>query len=158
MKIRLIQVGKTDDSWLREGINTYEKRITHYIPFSTVTIPSPKFQKQTAISQMKKKEAELILGQLGPRDQVILLDEKGKEFRSVEFARILQQQVDNPGIPELVFIIGGPFGFDEQIYQRANSLMSLSKMTFSHQMIRLLFTEQLYRAMSILKAEPYHHE
>lgn len=158
MKVKLIQVGKTDDSWLRDGITTYEKRIIHYLPFTTLTIPSPKYQKQTAISQMKKKESELILNQIGPRDHVILLDEKGKEFRSVEFARRVQDLVQNPGIQELIFIIGGPFGFDDQVYERANSLLSLSQMTFSHQMIRLLFTEQLYRAMSILKAEPYHHE
>lgn len=158
MKVKLIQVGKTDDSWLRDGILTYEKRIIHYVNYSTQTIPSPKFQKQTAVSQMKKKESELILGQIGPRDHVILLDEKGKEFRSVDFAKNMQLLLDNPGIQDLIFIIGGPFGFDELVYGRANSLLSLSKMTWSHQMIRLLFTEQLYRAMSILKAEPYHHE
>lgn len=158
MKVKLIQVGKTDDAWLRDGITIYEKRIIHYLPFTTLTIPSPKFQKQTATAQMKKKEAELILNQVGPRDHVILLDEKGREFRSVEFARHVQELLMNPGIADLLFIIGGPYGFDEQVYQRANARISLSQMTFSHQMIRLIFTEQLYRAMSILKAEPYHHE
>jgi len=158
MKLKLIQIGKTDDFWLRDGITIYEKRIINYLPFKTITIPSPKFQKQTATGQMKKKEAELILNQVGPRDHVILLDEKGREFRSVEFARHMQELIMNTGIADLLFIIGGPYGFHEQIYQRANAQISLSQMTFSHQMIRLIFTEQLYRAMSILKAEPYHHE
>ena len=158
MKVKLIQVGKTDEAWLREGITVYEKRIIHYLSFTTLTIPSPKFQKQTDTGQMKKKEAELILNQIRPRDHVILLDEKGKEFRSVEFAHHMKELLMNPGIADLLFIIGGPYGFDEQVYERANTKISLSQMTFSHQMIRLVFNEQLYRAMSILKAEPYHHE
>ncbi len=158
MKVKLIQVGKTDDGWLREGIQTYEKRIGHYVPFLTLTLPSPKYQKQQDNIILKKKEAELILNQIQVRDHVILLDEKGREYRSVTFAKKLQDFMNDAGIQDLVFIIGGPYGFDEQVYQRANALMSLSQMTFSHQMVRLFFTEQLYRALSILKAEPYHHE
>ena len=157
MKITLIQVGKTEDKYLLEGIDKYEKRLKHYITFSTVTIPALKNTKSLNFDEQKKKEAELILKSISNTDYVILLDEKGKVFTSVQFADQLNKFM-NRAVQNLVFIIGGPYGFDEKIYNRANEKLSLSTMTFSHQMVRLFFTEQIYRAYTILKGEPYHHE
>lgn len=156
MKIELIQVGKTVNRIFVDGINEYLGRIKHYVPFSITTIPEIKNTKSLSESQQKNLEASLILKQIQAQDTVVLLDEHGKEFRSVEFAAWLekQQQVTR----RLVFVIGGPYGFAESVYERANSKISLSKMTFSHQMVRMIFCEQLYRACTIIQGEPYHHE
>jgi len=157
MKISLIVVGKTDEEYLKTGISRYEQRLVHYINFSIQIIPALKNTKNFTPAQQKDKEAELILQAVEGCDQVILLDEKGKEFRSAEFANNLQQYM-NSGLKHLAFVVGGPFGFSDSVYKKANGKLSLSKMTFSHQMIRLLFVEQLYRAFTILKNEPYHNE
>lgn len=156
MKIELIQVGKTVNKIFVEGINEYLGRIKHYVPFNITTIPEIKNTKSLSESQQRTLEGTLILKQLQAQDTVVLLDEHGKEFRSVEFAAWLekQQQVAR----RLVFVIGGPYGFSDDVYERANSKISLSKMTFSHQMVRLIFCEQLYRACTIIQGEPYHHE
>lgn len=157
MKIVLIVIGKTDDAWVQEGIDKYSKRLKHYIPFELEVIPDLKQTKNMSQEQQKEKEGELILSKLQPTDKLVLLDEKGKEYRSVDFAKHLQQQM-NSGIKRLVFVVGGPYGFSQAVYAKAQGKLSLSKMTFSHQMIRAFFVEQIYRAMSILKNEPYHHE
>ena len=156
MKITLIAVGKTEDKYLIEGIDKYLNRLKHYINFSVLIIPDIKNTKNLTESQQKSKEAELISKQINPTDLVILLDEKGKKHSSVSFSEYLNKQMIG-SVQHLVFIIGGPYGFDENIYKRANTSISLSDMTFSHQMVRLFFVEQLYRAFSILKNEPYHH-
>ncbi|MDP4240799.1 MAG: 23S rRNA (pseudouridine(1915)-N(3))-methyltransferase RlmH [Bacteroidota bacterium] len=157
MKISLIVIGKTDEEYLKTGIAQYEQRLFHYIAFTIRVIPSLKNTKNYTSSQQKEKEAELILQATEGCDQVFLLDERGKEYRSMEFAGLLQQHM-NSGIKHLAFVIGGPFGFAESVYKKATGKLSLSRMTFSHQMIRLLFVEQLYRAFTILKNEPYHNE
>lgn len=156
MKTILIQVGKTINKHFVDGINDYVDRISHYMPFEVVTIPELKNTKNLSEEQQKETEGELILRQLQPSDTVILLDEHGKEYRSIEFAHWLEQKRNTAR--RLVFIIGGPYGFSPAVYARANEQLSLSKMTFSHQMIRLTFTEQVYRACTIIKGEPYHHE
>lgn len=156
MKTELIWVGKTTDRYLADAIATYVGRIAHYMPFAITTIPELKSTKSLSADQQKEREGELILKLIQLSDTVVLLDEQGKEFRSVEFAAWMQkrQQVAR----RLVFVIGGPYGFSPAVYARANEKLSLSQMTFSHQMIRLLFTEQVYRACTIIKGEPYHHE
>ncbi|WP_379083966.1 23S rRNA (pseudouridine(1915)-N(3))-methyltransferase RlmH [Pedobacter sp. UC225_65] len=156
MKITLIAVGKTEDKYLIEGIDKYLNRLKHYINFNILIIPDIKNTKNLTEAQQKSKEAELIAKQINPTDVVVLLDEKGKKHSSVSFADYLNKQMIG-SVQHLVFIIGGPYGFDESIYKRSNSSLSLSDMTFSHQMVRLFFVEQLYRAFSILKNEPYHH-
>ena len=157
MKITLLAVGKTEDKYLIEGIEKYLGRLKHYIGFNFVIIPDIKNTKNLTQAQQKSKEAELILKQITNLDTVILMDEKGKKYTSVLFADYLNKQMIG-SVQQLVFIIGGPYGFDENVYKRANGSISLSDMTFSHQMVRLFFVEQLYRAFSILKGEPYHHE
>ena len=157
MKITIILNGKTEDSYLVNGIALYESRLKHYVSFETVMIPALKNTQALSVEQQKQKEGELILKNVHSSDKLILLDEKGKEYSSVDFAGFIQQQM-NSGIKNIVFVVGGPYGFSEQIYKRANARISLSKMTFSHQMVRLFFVEQLYRAMTILKNEPYHHQ
>jgi 23S rRNA (pseudouridine1915-N3)-methyltransferase len=157
MKITFILNGKTEDSYLISGINQYEGRLKHYIPFETIVIPALKNTQALSIEQQKQKEGELILKYVQSSDKLVLLDENGKEYNSMAFSDFVQQQM-NSGIKNLVFVVGGPYGFSEQVYKRANSRVSLSKMTFSHQMVRLFFVEQLYRAMTILKNEPYHHQ
>ncbi|ALL08162.1 50S rRNA methyltransferase [Pedobacter sp. PACM 27299] len=157
MKITLLVVGKTEDKYLIEGIDKYLKRLKHYINFNLVVIPDVKNTKNLTEAQQKSKEAELILKQISNQDTVILMDEKGKKYTSILFSNYLNKQMIG-SVQHLIFIIGGPYGFDESVYQRANGSMSLSDMTFSHQMVRLFFVEQLYRAFSILKGEPYHHE
>lgn len=157
MKITLIAIGKTEDKYLIEGIDKYLNRLKHYINFNLVIIPDVKNTKNLTEAQQKTKEAELISKQLNNSDIVVLLDEKGKKYSSVQFSQYLNKQMVG-SVQNLVFIIGGPYGFDESIYKRANSSISLSDMTFSHQMVRLFFVEQLYRAFTILKNEPYHHE
>ena len=156
MKITLIAVGKTEDKYLIEGIDKYLSRLKHYINFNILIIPDIKNSKNLTEAQQKSKEAEFIAKQINPTDVVILLDEKGKKLSSVSFSDYLNKQMIG-SVQHLVFIIGGPYGFDETIYKRANTSISLSDMTFSHQMVRLFFVEQLYRAFSILKNEPYHH-
>ena len=156
MKTILIQVGKTVNKHFLAGINDYVERIGHYMPFDVLTIPDLKNTKSRTEDQQKQAEGEQILRQLQPSDTVVLLDEHGQSYRSIEFARWLEQKQQSAR--RLVFIIGGPYGFSKEVYARANEQLSLSKMTFSHQMIRLTFTEQIYRACTIIKGEPYHHE
>ncbi len=157
MKIKLLAIGKTDDKNLQTLIENYQKRLKHYINFQIDLIPDIKNIKNLSKQQQKEKEGELILKKLSPSDQLILLDEKGKEFRSLEFAVFMQKKM-NSGIKQLVLVIGGPYGFSEAVYKKSQGKISLSKMTFSHQMIRLFVVEQIYRAFTILKNEPYHHE
>jgi len=157
LKVKLLQVGKTDASWLREGIAVFEKRLIHYLPFSVVTVASPKYLKSLGMKEILETEGEKILGAIDFQDHVILCDEKGRECTSLELATQLKSYSERSGIQTLVFVIGGPYGFHTRVYDRANSLLSFSRLTFSHQMIRLLFVEQLYRSMTILKGEPYHH-
>lgn len=157
MKIKLIVIGKTDKSYLQEGIAIFNKRIIHYLPYEFHAIPDIKNTKNLSESQQKEKEGDLLMTQLSPGDELILLDEHGNEFSSSGFARFLERKMLG-GTKTLVFVIGGPYGFSKKIDEAATSRISLSKMTFSHQMIRLIFTEQLYRALTILKGEPYHHE
>ena len=157
MKITLLTVGKTDKDWVRQGLDIYVSRLKHYIPFGIVEIPELKNVSALSKEQIKNKEGELILKNIRPTDDVILLDERGKQYTSVELAKIIQDKISYAG-KDIVFIIGGAYGFSEAVYQRAGSKLSLSKMTFSHQMVRAIFTEQLYRAFTIIKGEPYHHE
>jgi 23S rRNA (pseudouridine1915-N3)-methyltransferase len=157
MKVKLIAIGKTDDKSLHTLIEMYTERLQHYIKFELTLIPDIKNVKNLTQKQQKEKEGSLLLNKLQAGDQLIILDEKGKDFRSIEFSTFLQKKM-NSGIKQLVFVIGGPYGFSEEVYKKAQGKVSLSKMTFSHQMIRLFFTEQLYRAFTILKNEPYHHE
>ena len=156
MKTILILVGKTVNKHFIAGIEDYTERISHYMPFEIVTIPELRNTKNLSEEQQKISEGDLILRQIQPSDTVVLLDEHGKEFRSIEYARWLQQKQQTAR--RLVFVIGGPYGFSDAVYSRSNEKISLSKMTFSHQMVRLIFTEQLYRACTIIKGEPYHHE
>ncbi|RZL48933.1 MAG: 23S rRNA (pseudouridine(1915)-N(3))-methyltransferase RlmH [Pedobacter sp.] len=156
MKITLIAVGKTEDKYLIEGIEKYLARLKHYINFNILIIPDIKNTKNLSEAQQKNKEAEFISKQINPTDVVVLLDEKGKKHSSVSFSEYLNKQMIG-SVQNLVFIIGGPYGFNETIYKRSNTSISLSDMTFSHQMVRLFFVEQLYRAFTILKNEPYHH-
>ncbi len=157
MKIKLLAIGKTDDKNLQTLIETYQNRLKHYINFELEVIPDIKNVKNLSKTQQKEKEGDLILNKLAATDQLILLDEKGKEYRSIEFSNFLQKKM-NSGIKQLVIVIGGPYGFSETVYKKARGKISLSKMTFSHQMIRLFVVEQLYRGFTILKNEPYHHE
>jgi 23S rRNA (pseudouridine1915-N3)-methyltransferase len=157
MRILLVQIDKTQDQYLEQGIDIYTKRLKNYVQFDTNTILVPKAVRQRSIGEQKTEEAKLILKQVLAEDQLVLLDENGQDLSSVDFSKFIAQK-QNASIKRLVFLIGGPFGFDEQIYKRANFQLSFSKMTFSHQMIRLLFVEQLYRAFTILKGEKYHHE
>ncbi len=157
MKIKLLAIGKTDDKNLQALISAYENRLKHYIKFELEIIPDIKNAKNLSEKQQKEKEGDLLLKKIQPTDNLVLLDEKGYEFRSIEFSRFLQKKM-NSGIKQMVLVIGGPYGFSETVYQKAIGKISLSKMTFSHQMIRLLVVEQIYRALTILKNEPYHHE
>ena len=156
MKTGLILVGKTTNKHFVACINDYVERIGHYMPFSITTIPELKNAKSLSEDQQKEREGELIMKQLQASDTVVLLDEHGSQMRSIEFASWLQKMQNSAR--RLVFVIGGPYGFSPALYQRANQKISLSPMTFSHQMVRLVFTEQIYRACTILKGEPYHHE
>lgn len=156
MKITLLVVGKTTDAHIETLIQDYQKRLTHYVPFSMVVIPELKNTKSLTMEQQKLAEGELILRNLTPSTDMILLDERGREYRSVEFADFLQKKMSSGR--DVVFVVGGPYGFSQNVYDRANGKISLSQMTFSHQMVRLFFVEQIYRAMTILRGEPYHHE
>jgi 23S rRNA (pseudouridine1915-N3)-methyltransferase len=157
MKITFITVGKTEDTYLKDGIEKYVKRLKHYTKLEMVDIPELKNTKALTEDQQKAKEAELILKKITVQDHVILLDENGMEFTSVQFANYINKRSVSSSA-NLIFIVGGPYGFDQSVYQRANDKISLSRMTFSHQMVRLFFVEQLYRAYSIIKGEPYHHQ
>lgn len=156
MKITLLVVGKTTDTHIETLIQEYQKRLTHYLTFALQVIPELKNTKALTSEQQKQAEGEMILKAVTSSADLILLDEHGKEFRSIEFADYVQKRMSSGR--DVVFVVGGPYGFAEAVYQRANGKISLSKMTFSHQMVRLFFVEQLYRAMTILKGEPYHHE
>ncbi|TSD67801.1 23S rRNA (pseudouridine(1915)-N(3))-methyltransferase RlmH [Inquilinus sp. KBS0705] len=157
MKITFITVGKTEDAYLKEGIEKYVKRLKHYTKLELAEIPELKNTKALTEEQQKTKEAELILKKVNRTDHLILLDENGVEFTSVQFANYINKRAVSSSA-NLVFVVGGPYGFDQSVYQRANDKLSLSRMTFSHQMVRLFFVEQLYRAYTIIKGEPYHHE
>ena len=157
MKISLLVIGKTDEAYLQKGLEIFLKRIPHYVSFEMKVIPDIKNAKNLSEEQQKDKEGELILQQILPSDELFLLDENGIEVSSVDFARFLEKKMLS-GIKRLVFVIGGPYGFSGNVYSRAIGKISLSKMTFSHQMVRLIFAEQLYRALTILKGEPYHHQ
>lgn len=157
MKIALLMVGKTTESYYIQAIDEYVGRLKHYISFELEVIPELKNTKSLQPEQQKEREGELIKKSLKPGDYIVLLDEKGKEFTSVGFSNYIEKKQHTVS-KRLVFVIGGPYGFSNDIYELSNEKISLSKMTFSHQMIRLLFVEQLYRAMTILNGEPYHHE
>ncbi len=157
MKLTLLAIGKTDEQYLQEGIKLFEKRLHHYLPFDFVCLQVSKPVKTKDTRAIKETEGKILLEKIQTGDKLILLDEKGKEFRSVEFASFMQQQM-NSGIKNLIFAIGGAYGFSPEVYSRANGTLALSKLTFSHQMVRLFFIEQCYRAMSILRNEPYHNE
>jgi 23S rRNA (pseudouridine1915-N3)-methyltransferase len=155
MKISLICMGKTSFPFLREGIELYNKRMDRYLPFEIIEIPDKK-QTGTDQASVLKKESELLLAKFHPSDFVVLLDERGDLLNSGEMAKFIESRI-NLSIKHLVFVIGGAYGFSENVYARANAKLSLSKMTFSHQLVRLIFMEQLYRAFTIIKGEPYHH-
>jgi len=157
MNIRLIAIGKTDNKNLQSLIDEYTKRLSFYVKFDLEVIPDIKNVKNLSEAQQKEKEGELILAKINTTDHLIVLDENGKTFNSIGFSDYLQKKM-NASTKQLIFLIGGPYGFSEEIYQRANEKISLSEMTFSHQMIRFIFIEQLYRAMTILRHEPYHHQ
>lgn len=157
MKIILLTVGKTINANLIKLQEEYQSRLKFYIPYESLVIPELKNTKNLSITEQQEKEADFILKQLETNDEVILLDEKGKQFTSVGFSEFISKKM-LASHKRMVFVVGGPYGFSERVYNRANGLVSLSSMTFSHQMIRLIFVEQLYRAMTILKGEPYHHE
>lgn len=157
MHLTLLTVGKTDIPWVRDGLEMYISRLKHYVPFELREIPELKGVSALSREQIKEREGELILKQLKPSDEVILLDEHGQEYRSVEFADWLGRRLSASG-RDLVFVIGGAYGFSDAVYGRAGGKVSLSKMTFSHQLVRTIFAEQLYRAFTILRGEPYHHE
>lgn len=156
MTIKLLAIGKTDNKELIALIDIYKKRLSHYISFDFEVIPDLKKVKNLSQIEQKQKEGELILKKVLPHDVLILLDEQGKQYSSVDFSGYLQKHM-NSGKKQLVFVIGGPYGFSKDVYKIANGKISLSKMTFSHQMVRLFFIEQLYRGFTILRNEPYHH-
>ena len=157
MKITLLTVGKTDVKWVREGLDLYVSRLIHYVPFTLDEIPELRGVAALSREQIKEKEGELILKRLKDGDEVILLDERGAMKSSMELAGMMRDRLIRGG-RDVVFVIGGAYGFSQKVYNRADSMLSLSKMTFSHQMIRTIFAEQLYRAFTIIKGEPYHHE
>lgn len=157
MKVLLLVIGKTDAAYIRAGIEEYEKRLTRYVPYEMKILPDVKNAKNMSEALQKEKEGEMLLGEFLGTDFVVLLDENGKQYTSVGFSEFLSQKMLN-ATKRLVFVVGGPYGFSENVYKRANDKISLSKMTFSHQMVRMIFAEQLYRAMTIMRGEPYHHE
>ena len=156
MKIKLLVVGKTDDNRIQSLIDDYRNRLKHYISFELEVIPDIKNSKKLSVDMQKTKEGEIILSKVLNSDRLILLDENGKDFSSLDFSKYIQKNM-NSGFKQLVFVIGGPYGFSDDVYKKAIAKVSLSKMTFSHQMVRLFFVEQIYRAFTILKNEPYHH-
>lgn len=157
MKILLVVVGKVTTKYIEEGIRVYTDRLTHYLPFEIKTLADLKSTKGLTQLQQKQKEGEMILSAVRPGDFVILLDERGKELTSRGFSEMIDRRMASVS-KNIIFVVGGPYGFSEEVYSRADSSLSLSKMTFSHEMVRLFFVEQLYRAMTILRGEPYHHD
>ena len=157
MNIRLLLVGKTEESYLKQGIQIYSDRLSHYCKFSIVEIPELKNAKALSREQIKEKEGELILKNISPADELILLDERGKMYTSVEWASQMEKKFLYSS-RDITFVIGGSYGFGNAVYKRADDKISLSKMTFSHQLCRVIFLEQLYRMFTIIKGEPYHHE
>ncbi len=157
MKIKLIMIGKTDSGWIDDGLGAYIKRLSHYINFSVTEIPDLKNTASLSRDVIKSREGEALLKNISQGDHVVLLDERGREFSSAEWASRLNDRISHFS-GNMVFVIGGPYGFSDDVYARANEKLSLSKMTFSHQMVRVIFAEQLYRAFTIIKGEPYHHE
>ncbi|HHT28969.1 MULTISPECIES: 23S rRNA (pseudouridine(1915)-N(3))-methyltransferase RlmH [Petrimonas] len=157
MKVVLLSVGKTDEDFYVRAIEMFKKRLSHYIPFELDFVPDVKNRKNLSEKEQKQLEGEAILNRIQPGDHVVLLDDKGKQYSSMEFSAFIEKR--SHSVPKrLVFVVGGPYGFADQVYDRANEKLSLSRMTFTHQMVRLVFVEQLYRAMTILNGEPYHHE
>lgn len=157
MKVVLLSVGKTDEDFYVRAIEMFKKRLSHYIPFELDFVPDVKNRKNLSEKEQKQLEGEAILNRIQPGDHVVLLDDKGKQYSSIEFSAFIEKR--SHSVPKrLVFVVGGPYGFADQVYDRANEKLSLSRMTFTHQMVRLVFVEQLYRAMTILNGEPYHHE
>lgn len=157
MNIKLVVVGKSEERYLCEAVDIYLKRLQHYVGFELVVLPDVKNAKSLPVGELKDREAEMILKQTAKADRVVLLDEKGKEFSSMEFSKYLEKQM-NASVRTLAFVVGGAFGFSDKVYEACKERLSISRMTFSHQMIRLLFVEQLYRAFTIIKGEPYHNE
>jgi 23S rRNA (pseudouridine1915-N3)-methyltransferase len=155
MRITLIESGKTRDSFIGEGVELFRKRVVRYVPFNIETLPDLKNTRSMTMKEVQEKEGELLLKRLKPGDFMILLDERGMEFNSISFAEYLNSLEGR--VNQLLFVIGGPYGFSGEVYKRADARLSLSKLTFSHQLVRVLFMEQLYRAYTILKGEPYHH-
>ena len=155
-KITLLTVGKTDVRWVREGLELYMERVSHYVPFAVDEIPELKNVSALSRDQIKEKEGEILLKKIRDKDCVMLLDERGTEYGSTDFAAFVQEKIAR-GNRDIVFVIGGAYGFSQALYSRADHLISLSKMTFSHQMVRTIFLEQLYRAFTIIRGEPYHH-
>ncbi len=157
MEILLLTVGKTTRQYVKDGIEDFSTRLKRYIQYSIVCLPDVKTSKALSESVQKEKEGESILGYLNPSDYVVILDEHGREYTSVEFASFISKTMLS-GRKRLIFVVGRPYGFSPKVYERADSKISLSKMTFTHEMVRMFFTEQVYRAMTILRGEPYHHE
>jgi 23S rRNA (pseudouridine1915-N3)-methyltransferase len=157
MRITFLVVGKTEDQYLKEGIEKYLKRLKHYVKFELIEIPELKGTKNLSEDQQKSREAELLSKYLSSTDDVILLDEKGQEYTSMQFSGLINKKMLS-SVQSLVFVVGGPYGFDSSFQKLSSGKLALSKMTFSHQMVRLFFVEQLYRAFTILRGEPYHHE
>lgn len=157
MEIQLLTIGKTTQGFVKEGMEEYSSRLKRYIPFEITCIQDVKTSKSLAPSVQREREGEIIEEFLNSSDHVVVLDEKGKEYTSVEFAKRIQKIMAS-GKKRCVFVVGGPYGFSDNVYNRADEKISLSKMTFTHEMVRLFFVEQIYRAMTILKGEPYHHE
>ena len=157
MKTLLLTIGETDQKYIKEGIADYVKRLSFYIHFESKVIPDLKNRSSLSLENQKEKEGQLILSNVASGDFLVLLDERGSELSSIEFSKWMEKKMV-AGMRQLIFVIGGPYGFSKSVYERANGLVSLSKLTFSHQMVRLIFVEQLYRAMTIIKNEPYHHE
>jgi 23S rRNA (pseudouridine1915-N3)-methyltransferase len=157
MKIALLQTGKTGEKYISDGVAEYSARISKYAPFETITIPDLKNTKNMPFDEQRSREGKAILQAIGNDDYVIVLDERGKEFNTFEFAAQVER-IFQMSKKRLVFVIGGPWGFSQEVYSRADLKMSLSRLTFSHQMVRLLFAEQLYRILTVIKGDPYHHE
>lgn len=156
MRLCLLLLGKTTDSFVKEGILSYQKRIEHYVPFEIKVLSDIKNTRNMPMAEQMKKEGELLLNSFKEDDEIILLDEKGKERNSIDFAKYLNEKMLYSN-KRMVFVVGGPYGFSKEVYQKAHGKISLSAMTFSHQLVRVVFLEQLYRAMTIIKGEPYHH-
>ncbi len=157
MKVILTAVGKANNLNFKNAISDYQKRLKFYIPFEIEELPDLKNTKSMTVEEQKRKEGEMLLKSFQEGDEIVLLDDKGDEFTSMKFSSYIEKKTLS-GTKRLVFVVGGPYGFSPEVYARANGKVSLSKMTFSHQMVRLIFVEQLYRAMTILRGEPYHHE